>query len=65
MKRQKYWVEIHEKERWQGRGARVARYPEITRDETFIKHTAHDSFVDFQQSGLRENLKAAGARIGW
>lgn len=43
--------------------ARVARYPEITRDETFIKHTAHDSFVDFQQSGLRENLKAVGARI--
>lgn len=30
-----------------------ARYPEITRDETFIKHTAHDSFVDFQQSAHR------------
>lgn len=29
---------------------RSARYSEITRDETFIKHTAHDSFVDFQQS---------------
>lgn len=45
-------------------GRECARYLEITRDETFIKHTAHDSFVDFQQSGLWENLKAAGARIG-
>jgi len=32
------------------RERRVVRYSEITRDETFIKHTAHESFVDFQQS---------------
>ncbi|CAL1675177.1 unnamed protein product [Lasius platythorax] len=49
-KGKRHWEAAEKKERRRKRKTRVARYPEITRDETFIKHTAHDSFVDFQQS---------------
>lgn len=48
-------------ERRVGVGRSEPRYLEITRDESFIKHTAHDSFVDFQQSVVaHEEFKSGG-----